>query len=206
MAEKQHPLLNDSETPKRVCIYGRVSTEKQDAENQFAELRDFADRQGWAVVETIADVCSGSKSANEREGLQKVFDMARQRKIDIVLFWSLDRFSREGSRKTLEYLTRLDSYGTKWHSYRENFISSMGIFADAIISIMAALAKQERIRISERTKAGLERVKRGGKQLGRPITIDAKKIKKLREQGLSMAKIAKECAISKTRVFQILQA
>ena len=71
---------------------------------------------------------------------------------------------------------------------------------------MAALAKQERIRISERTKAGLERVKRSGKTLGRPQQADADKVKLLREQGLSLAAIAKECGISKTRVHQILAA
>ena len=71
---------------------------------------------------------------------------------------------------------------------------------------MAALAKQERIRISERTKAGLERVKRSGKTLGRSMTANLKKVKHLREQGLSLAAIAKECGISKTRVHQILAA
>lgn len=85
-------------------------------------------------------------------------------------------------------------------------ISSLGIFADAIISIMAALAKQERIRISERTKAGLERVRKSGKTLGRPMTADFEKVKQLREQGLSMAAIATACNISKTRVHQILTA
>ena len=78
------------------------------------------------------------------------------------------------------------------------------IFADAIISIMAALAKQERIRISERTKAGLERVRRTGKALGRPQQSNIDKVKQLREQGLSMAAIDKECGISKTRVHQLI--
>lgn len=60
-----------------------------------------------------------------------------RKKYDMLLFGSLDRFSREGSRKTLEYLTRLDDYGVKWHSYTEEYIFSLGIFADAIISLMA---------------------------------------------------------------------
>ena len=57
---------------------------------------------------------------------------------------------------------------------------------------MAALARQEKIRIQERTKAGLERAKRKGKILGRPQSIDKDKIFVLREQGLSMRKIAAE--------------
>ena len=188
----------------RCVIYGRVSTDKQEAENQINQLKEYAARQQWNVVEVITDVCSGGKSAAERDGLNNIFKMAHQKKFDVLLFWSLDRFSREGSRKTLEYLTRLDNYRVKWHSFTEEYISSLGIFADAIISIMAALAKQERIRISERTKAGLERVKRSGKALGRPQQSDAAKVRMLREQGLSLAAIAKECNISKTRVHQLI--
>ena len=131
----------------KCVIYSRVSTDKQEAENQISQLKEYANRQNWDIVEVVTDVCSGSKSAAERTGLNKVFKMAHKKQFDVVLFWSLDRFSREGSRKTLEYLTRLDDYKVKWHSYTEEYISSLGIFADAIISIMAALAKQERIRM-----------------------------------------------------------
>ncbi|MBQ9088136.1 MAG: recombinase family protein [Lentisphaeria bacterium] len=187
----------------RCVIYSRVSSDKQEVKNQVIQLQEYAKRQGWEIIEVITDICSGGKSANERDGLKKVFTMARQKKVDVILFWSLDRFSREGSRKTLEYLTHLDDYKVKWHSYTEEYISSLGIFTDAIISIMAALAKQERIRISERTRAGLERVRRSGKTLGRPQTADVKRIKELRDQGLSLAAIAKQCGISKTRVHQI---
>ena len=188
----------------KCVIYSRVSTDKQEADNQISQLQEYAKRQNWDIVEVITDICSGAKAAAERSGLNKVFKMAHQKKFDVVLFWSLDRFSREGSRKTLEYLTRLDDYKVKWHSFTEEYISSLGIFADAIISIMAALAKQERIRISERTKAGLERVRKSGKTLGRPQTADIVKVKQLREQGLSMSAIAAACNISKTRVHQIL--
>lgn len=192
----------------RCVIYSRVSTEEQTTDNQLRQLREYADRQGWNIIEEIQDIASGGKSAEERQGLKKVFIMARQRKFDVLLFWSLDRFSREGSRKTLEYLTRLDSYHTKWHSYTEEYISSLGIFADAIISLMACLAKQERIRISERTKAGLARVKAKGKVLGRPTDViaDTEQIRELRQSGHSLSEIAKITGVSKTRVHRLLSA
>ena len=176
----------------RCVIYSRVSTEEQTTDNQLRQLREYANRQSWNIIEEIQDVASGGKSAEERQGLKKVFVMARQRKFDVLLFWSLDRFSREGSRRTLEYLTRLDSYHTKWHSYTEEYISSLGIFADAIISLMACLAKQERIRISERTKAGLARVKAKGKILGRPTDViaDTEQIRELRQSGHSLSEIS----------------
>jgi DNA invertase Pin-like site-specific DNA recombinase len=49
-----------------------------------------------------------------------------------------------------------------------------GIFKDAVISIMATIAKQENIRRSERIVAGLQRAKRNGSRLGRPHVSSAK--------------------------------
>jgi DNA invertase Pin-like site-specific DNA recombinase len=78
---------------------------------------------------------------------------ASQRRFDLLLFWKLDRLSREGVRETLAYLTRLDGWGVAWRSFTEQHLDSAGIFKDVVISIMATLAEQERISISERTKA-----------------------------------------------------
>lgn len=147
----------------KCIIYSRVSTADQTTENQILQLREYAAGQGWEVFAVKTDICSGSKAADERSGLREVFDLARRRRFDVLLFWSLDRLSREGTRKTLEYLSRLDSYKVKWHSYSEEYISSLGIFADAVIALMSCLAKQERLRISDRTKAGLQRAVSQGK-------------------------------------------
>ena len=189
----------------KCVIYARVSTEDQTVENQLRELREYSVRQKWPVFEIITDTASGGKSVEERSGLKRVFDLARRRKFDVLLFWSLDRFTREGSRKTLEYLTRLDDCGVKWHSYTEEYISSLGIFADAIISLMACLAKQERIRISERTKAGMARAKAGGKNVGRPRTSPEviEHAKALRSRGLSFAAIGRELNLSRVRAFEL---
>ncbi len=189
----------------KCIIYSRVSTTDQSTENQILQLREYAQKQGWSIIDVKTDTCSGSKSADERSGLKEVFDLARRRKFDVLLFWSLDRLSREGTRKTLEYLSRLDAYKVKWHSYSEEYISSLGLFADAIIALMACLAKQERLRISDRTKAGLQRAVSQGKTLGRPKfcpDIDEKAIE-LRQQGYSFSRIAHELNISKTHAFHL---
>jgi len=90
-----------------------------------------------------------------------------------VLFWALDRFSREGVLPTLHHLQRLDSWGVAWRSYTEQYLDSTGIFKDAVVSIMATIAKQENIRRSERILAGLARAKRNGSRLGRPQVSNA---------------------------------
>jgi len=191
----------------KCLIYSRVSTAEQFDENQTNQLKEYAEKQGWTVIGVKTDTASGAKSIDERQGLKEVFAIAHKKKFDILLFWSLDRFSREGSRKTLEYLTTLDSYGVKWHSYTEQYISSLGIFADAIISLLSCLAKQERVRISERTKAGLIRVKAQGIKLGRPAVNPAfiQRAKDLRDKNLSYAAIGKELNLSKARAYQLCQ-
>jgi len=123
---------------------------------------------------------------------------------DLVLFWSLDRFSREGVLPTLKHLELLTSYGVMWKSYTEQYFDSCGIFRDAVISIAATLAKQERLKISERTIAGLQRAKRQGRVGGRPrVVVDREQVRKLRKAGQSLGEIAAEMGLSKTTVARI---
>ncbi len=57
-------------------------------------------------------------------------------------------------RGKITHLQTLESYGINYKSYSEQYIDSSGIFKDVIISILATLAKQEKVRLSERVLAG----------------------------------------------------
>lgn len=192
---------------KKCVIYARVSTTDQDNDNQVSQLREYAVKQDWEIVDVVVDVASGGKGINNRLGLDKVFELARRRKFDVLLFWALDRFSREGSRKTISYLSMLDDAGVAWHSYSEPYISSLGIFGDSIIALLSALAKQEKVRIGERTRAGLERTVRiNGTRLGRPKT-DQSRIQQaieLRSQGMSFGAIGKTMGVARSRAHQLV--
>jgi DNA invertase Pin-like site-specific DNA recombinase len=182
----------------RVAIYGRVSTRDkgQEVENQLAQLRDFAAKQGWTISCEYADRESGAN--RDRIEFQEMFRDAAHRRFDLLLFWSLDRFTREGVLETLTHLNRLTGSGVAYRSFTEPYFDSCGIFKDAVISILATIAKQERIRLSERVQAGLARARSRGKRLGRPKKIvDASKIAHLRSQGHSWREITEETGISK---------
>lgn len=194
---------------KKCLIYARTSTSDQECRNQISQLQEYAHKQSWQVVDVIEDVCSGGKSVRERTGLKRAFEMAHRREYDVLLFWSLDRLSREGTRQTINYLTTLESDGVDWHSFTEEYLSSLGIFKDCIISLLSCLARQEKIRIGERTKAGLERTVRvNGTRLGRPRTSpDAvSNARRLKENGLSYAQIAGRLNISRSRAYQLVKA
>jgi DNA invertase Pin-like site-specific DNA recombinase len=182
----------------RTAIYARVSTRErgQDTQNQLHQLRGFAARQGWVVAHEFVDHESGS--TDDREQFQAMFQAASRRQFDVLLFWSLDRFSREGVFETLTHLNRLTGYGVHYRSFTEQWFDSCGIFRDAVISIMATLAKQERVRISERTRAGLERARRQGKTLGRPkVEVNAAEIRGLRAQGLSWSAVSAQTGVAR---------
>jgi len=73
------------------------------------------------------------------------------------------------------------------------------VFKDAVISILATVARQERIRLSERVLAGLDRARRAGHTLGRPSIADETRIEalKLKKDGFTLNQIAGELGISK---------
>ena len=169
---------------KRVALYARVSTKDkgQDHENQLIQLRAFAKTQHWSIVHEYVDRATGKRS--DREQFQKMFGAASRREFDVLVFWSLDRLSREGTVETLNHLQRLTGYGVDYRSFTEQYLDSTGIFKEAVIGILAAVAKQERVRLSERTIAGLERARSQGRVGGRPkVEADAAKMKTYRKLG-----------------------
>ena len=191
----------------QVAIYSRVSTSdgKQRVENQVRQLRAFCRKRGFEVVAEFADEASGADA--DRPEFKRMFAAAHKREFDGVVFWSLDRFSREGVLPTLQRLEQLNSYGVAWVSLTEEYLDSTGIFRDAIIGILSALARQEKVRISERTKAGLERAKAQGKRLGRPRkVVDRKKVIEARKAGASFGELAKRFGISRSSALRIVQA
>lgn len=142
-----------SYTGMKVAIYVRVSTNKQDVKNQLLQLREHSKKSGYDVWKEYVDVISGKE--NSRPGYDRMFRDARDRRFDLVLFWALDRFSRGGTLFTLQRLKELENLHIDWESYTEPYFKSAGDFRDVILSIMATLAKIEREKLSQRTKAGL---------------------------------------------------
>jgi DNA invertase Pin-like site-specific DNA recombinase len=181
----------------RVALYGRVSTKDkgQEVENQLVQLRDFASRNGWTIVREYIDHESGKGS--DREQFEEMFIDASRRRFDVLLFWAMDRFTREGVLPTLQHLERLTSYGVGYRSFTEQYIDSCGIFREAVIAIVATVAKQERVRISERVRAGLATARTKGTRLGRPrVFANTSKLLELRQQGCSWAEITTQTGIS----------
>src|ERR1700674_5487672 len=80
---------------KRVALYIRVSTSKQDTENQRRELEAVADRSGWEIWKVYEDAgISGAKGRDQRPGLDAMMKVVNAKEFDMVATWSVDRLGR----------------------------------------------------------------------------------------------------------------
>lgn len=189
----------------RAGLYSRVSTRDkgQDTENQLRQLRDFCRAQEWPIVTEYEDHESGGKA--DRAQFRAMVTDASRRRFDVVVVWALDRLSREGVGETFDHLRLLGSYGVKFVSFTEPHFRTTGPAGELMIAVAAWIAKQERMRISERVRAGLDRVRvrgtRSGNPIGRPkVIFDRGKVVELRERGKSWREIARACGVGVTSV------
>lgn len=175
----------------KVAIYLRVSTREQHGENQLLQLRKYCEKSGHDIFKIYHDVISGKETS--RPAFDLMFSDAHKKLFDIVLFWDFYRFSRAGTYHTLMKLKELDNLNIIWQSYSEPYLDSAGQFKDVVISILACVAKAEREKISQRTKAGLERKKLEGIKLGKP-----KKKLSANDERLILEEYLKQGSINKT--------
>jgi DNA invertase Pin-like site-specific DNA recombinase len=190
----------------KAALYARVSLKdgRQDVENQLRPLREYAEREGLQVVKEYVDHGTGGNGS--RDQFRAMFDAAANRRFSLLLFFSLDRLSREGTLQTLQYLQRLTACGVGYKSLTETYLDSMGPFSDVVISLLSCIARQERLRVGERTIAGLMRVRAEGRVLGRPKVVpNANRVIELRKQGMTLTAIAAELAISESSVYRALR-
>jgi DNA invertase Pin-like site-specific DNA recombinase len=189
----------------RVAIYARVSTKDkgQDPENQVHQLRAFAERHG-TIYKVFTEEVSGGKA--DRSEFKQLLLEAYQQKFDLVVFWRLDRFSREGALATLRYLKELKDHGVNYKSFTEPYLDSLGPFGDVIVSMLATIAAQDLLKISENTKAALAKKKAAGVQLGAPRKSAAliAQVQQLKTSGASNQAIARALQMSPSTVAKYL--
>jgi site-specific DNA recombinase len=86
-----------SDTAPRAIVYARYSSDHQrDAsiEDQIRECRAFIERQGWVYEQAYVDrALSGASTV--RPGYQLMLEGARERRFDVAIAESPDRFSRD---------------------------------------------------------------------------------------------------------------
>jgi len=189
-------MAGANSTPLRVAVYARVSTigNGQSPEMQLRELREYCQRRGWIVASEFVDVgISGSKE--KRPELDKLMADAHRRRLDAVIVWKFDRFARSVSH-LLRALETFNALGIAFVSLSESLDTSTPA-GRMVFTVLGAVAELERSLIAERVRAGLRNARAKGKRLGRPRkVVDAARIGRLRAQGVSWRKIARQMECS----------
>ncbi len=186
----------------RIAIYARVSTadKGQDVDNQLLQLRVWCANSGHTITREYVEHESGRKGAEKRKEFAALFEDAAKRKFDCVLFWALDKFSREGMVQMIVHLQRLASFGISFHSYTEPHLSTDNeLVRNILLALLSSLAKVEAQKIGERTKAGMARAKAKGVKMGRPrLGIELRqKIAERAAKGETSYAIAKSLGIDR---------
>jgi DNA invertase Pin-like site-specific DNA recombinase len=185
-SSKIHPPTFSTQPGRtRAAIYARVSTghNGQDSTMQTRELEEYCQRRGWELAGCYIDNgISGSEES--RPELDRLMTDARQRKLDVVLVWKLDRFGRS-LKHLVNALAEFEALGITFASLKDNLDLSTPS-GRLMFQIIGAMAEFEKSLIQERVRAGLRNARAKGRKLGRPrVAVDASRIAVLRAEGRS---------------------
>src|SRR3981189_1993883 len=181
---------------KRVAIYLRVSTSKQDTDNQRRELETVAERSGWKVVKIYEDNgISGAKGRDHRPGLDAMMKAVNAKEFDMVASWSVDRLGRSLT-DLLSILQSLHAKGGGLVLHHQG-LGTPTPAGKGMFQMLGVFAEFERGIIRERVNAGLARAKAKGTKLGRrrvKPSVEAR-ILEWRADGHGMLKIGRALAL-----------
>lgn len=194
-----------SNSPRRAALYLRVSTDEQTADNQRPELEQLARTRGLDVLTVYEEAASAAK---HRPEYARMMADARRGAFDVVIVWALDRFGRSMAGNVADALA-LDRAGVQLVSVREPWLDTGGPVRDLLLAIFSWVAEQERRRLVERTKAGLERARRQGKRIGRPHRVDPATLARaltMRQAGRSVRDLAVALKVPRATLQRALAA
>jgi DNA invertase Pin-like site-specific DNA recombinase len=175
-------------------IYSRVSTDKQETQNQLSQLKDLF--PGAAVFEEVA---SGAKA---RPVLQTLLGILK--KGDVLVVAALDRLGRRTS-EVLGLIEDLERREVVLKSIREG-VDYSTIAGRLVTQILVSVAEMERRLIGERTRLALDAKRRAGVRLGCPAKYSAltvQRVQELRAQGRTVRDVANATGMSASRVSQL---
>ena len=175
-------------------VYGylRVSTDGQTVENQRYEIEKFAGLKGLEIDKYIEETISGGQAVNKRK-LGKLLRILR--KDDVLIATEISRLGRS-LYMIMDILNLCMEKGVLILTIKDNFHLGDDIESKVLAFAFSLSAEIERRLISQRTKEALERIKKEGKKLGRPLGSKNKNRK-------TDSKIAKRCKVHPNTLYKL---
>lgn len=145
--------------------YLRVSTERQDLDNQRFAVGEYCHVHGLVLGDVVADAKSGKLSWRNRD-LADLLE--RMTPGDILITPELSRLSRS-LQDVFSFLAETARRQIIVRVIKGNFIIDGSLQSTVLVTAFGLAAEIEREFISQRTKEALARKKREGQALGRPV-------------------------------------
>lgn len=190
---------------RTAAVYLRVSKGEQKTQNQRPDIDRIVAARGLRVVEVFEEHASAGKARRVFDGM---LDAARRGEFKVLVVWALDRFGRS-MPGNLAAVLELDRLGVEVISVRESWLETQGPTRVLLIAVLSWVAEQERARIGDRTRAGLERARRRGSVLGRPrrafMLTELEHARRLKGKGISIRKIARRLRVPHVTLHRALQ-
>jgi DNA invertase Pin-like site-specific DNA recombinase len=178
---------------RRAALYLRVSSEEQSFENQRPDLKRLAKMRGFQVVASYQEQVSAGSARAE---FSRMMIDAHRGSFDVLLVWALDRLGRS-MVGNLQAVLDLDRCGVQVVSVREPWLDTSSEVRSLLLAIFGWVAEQERVRLGERTRAGMDQARRRGIRLGRPsVDVDIRRARALRNDGLTLSEVATRLRVS----------
>ena len=188
--------------------YIRVSTDKQDLENQRFEILKYANAKKLGNVEFVEETASGRKSWKNRKLGELV---EKLQKGDVLIVAELSRLGRS-MLEIMELLSILLRKGVELHIVKNNQVLKDDLHSKVFAMAFSIAAEIERELISQRTKEALARKKAQGKHIGRPKGSYSSRLEPYREQieeflskGVSISSIAKIIGVPYATLYDYLK-
>jgi DNA invertase Pin-like site-specific DNA recombinase len=179
----------------QTVAYVRISTDRQDIENQHLEILKLANEKGLSPVKFIEEIVSGRRTWKDRKiaSLLGAFE-----KGDTLIVAELSRLGRS-MLEIMEILSIATRRGIRVYAAKGNWSLDGGIQSKVVAMAFSMAAEIERELISQRTRSALATKKAQGVILGRPkgpgkskLDINELEIRGLLALGVSQVKIARK--------------
>lgn len=142
---------------RRVCVYGRVSTEHEQQISAFENQQEWYEQEAarhedWLVVARYYDRGVTGTAALKRPAFMQMLDDAKQGKFDLIVTREVCRFARN-TVDALSITRMLLNLNIEVYFIQDN-IWTMSGDGELRLTIMATLAQEESRKVSERVRAG----------------------------------------------------
>ena len=195
----------------KIWGYVRVSTAKQDVENQKLEILTYGNKEKLHIDEFISIEISSRRSMKERR-IEELLDKLESG--DTLIVSELSRLGRSLG-EIIQIVDALIKKQIRFIAVKQGMVINgrNEIQTKVMIAMFGLFAEIERDLLSARTKMGLENAKAKGKRLGRPVgkfgkhKLDGKEgeIRELLSFGVAKAAIARKFKVSRTCMVDFIQ-